>query len=168
MLFFNLPDAKFPRFVRISERPFTIRPDRIGSSRGTADGKTGPPPHLENRISVQKCQEKTPPETHPPAPRGIEKSPCHSGTGALVAGVNGKASNSSLYFAGTQAAGAGVDTAGSTIYNCLYTSDIGLPGTVRTAMRVRNLDPESNALTTNFAFCHLSAPPYGAIIIMQH
>ena len=101
-------------------------------------------------------------------PKSIEKSPCHSGTGALVAGVNGKASNSSLYFAGTQAAGAGVDTAGSTIYNCLYTSDIGLPGTVRTAMRVRNLDPESNALTTNFAFCHLSAPPYGAIIIMQH
>ena len=79
-----------------------------------------------------------------------------------------KASDGSLYFAGTQAAGAGVDTAGSTIYNCLYTSDIGLPGTVRTAMRVRNLDPESNALTTNFAFCHLSAPPYGAIIIMQH
>ena len=93
----------------------------------------------------------------------IEKSSCHSGTGALVAGVNGKASNSSLYFAGTQAAGAGVDTAGSTVYNCLYSSDIGLPGTVRTAMGVRNLDTESDALTTNFAFCHLSAPPYRAI-----
>lgn len=140
----------------------------VSGHPGGSRWKNRPPPHLENRISVQKCQEKTPPETHPPAPRGIEKSPCHSGTGALVAGVNGKASNSSLYFAGTQAAGAGVDTAGSTIYNCLYTSDIGLPGTVRTAMRVRNLDPESNALTTNFAFCHLSAPPYGAIIIMQH
>ena len=131
---------------------------------GAAAGGACPLPHLENRISVQKCQEKTPPETHPPAPRGIEKSPCHSGTGALVAGVNGKASNSSLYFAGTQAAGAGVDTAGSTVYNCLYPSDIGLPGTVRPTMGVRNLDPESNALTTNFAFCHLSAPPYGAIL----
>ena len=73
------------------------------------------------------------------------------------------ASDGSLYFAGTQAAGAGVDTAGSTVYNCLYSSDIGLPGTVRTAMGVRNLDTESDALTTNFAFCHLSAPPYRAI-----
>ena len=82
---------------------------------------------------------------------------------SFICGGKWGASDGSLYFAGTQAAGAGVDTAGSTVYNCLYSSDIGLPGTVRTAMGVRNLDTESDALTTNFAFCHLSAPPYRAI-----
>ena len=82
---------------------------------------------------------------------------------SFICGGKWRASDGSLYFAGTQAAGAGVDTAGSTVYNCLYSSDIGLPGTVRTAMGVRNLDTESDALTTNFAFCHLSAPPYRAI-----
>ena len=82
---------------------------------------------------------------------------------SFICGGKWGASDGSLYFAGTQAAGAGVDTAGSTVYNCLYSSDIGLPGTVRTAMGVRNLDTVSDALTTNFAFCHLSAPPYRAI-----
>ena len=91
------------------------------------------------------------------------KKPLPQRDRGLICGGKWGASDGSLYFAGTQAAGAGVDTAGSTVYNCLYTSDIGLPGTVRTTMRVRNLDTESNALTTNFAFCHLSAPPYRAI-----
>lgn len=74
--------------------------------------------------------------------------------------VYDKKSNSSFYFSGTHAAGAGVNPAGSTIHHCLNTSDIGLPSPVRATVRMGNLDAECNVLTTNFAFCHLSAPPY--------
>ena len=73
---------------------------------------------------------------------------------SFICGGKWGASDGSLYFAGTQAAGAGVDTAGSTVYNCLYSSDIGLPGTVRTAMGVRNLDTERDTLATARTFGH--------------
>ena len=60
---------------------------------------------------------------------------------------------------GTQATGASVNTLWRTIYNCSYTLHVWLPGSVRTSMRVRNLNTESNIFSTNFTLCHVSAPP---------
>ena len=61
--------------------------------------------------------------------------------------------------AGTQATGAGVNTLGTAVYNRFDAPDVGLPGSVRTSVRVRNLYTESNILATNITFCHVSAPP---------
>ena len=64
-------------------------------------------------------------------------------------------SNSAGNLAGTQAAGAGVDVLGRTVYNSLNTLHVRLPGAVRPTMRVGNLDAEGNALATTIALCHL-------------
>ena len=77
-------------------------------------------------------------------------------------------SDSSFYFTGTHAAGAGVNPAGGTIHHCLNTSDVGFPGTVGSTMRVGNLDAECNILTTNFAFCHCLHLLIRDKIVMQH
>lgn len=63
--------------------------------------------------------------------------------------------NSAGNLARAQAAGAGVDVLGRTVYNSLYTFHVGLPSTVRPTMRVGNLDAERNALATTIALCHL-------------
>ena len=62
--------------------------------------------------------------------------------------------DSAGYFTRTQATGAGVDVARSTIYNCLHTSYIWFPGSVGSSVRVRNLDTESNAFSADIAFSH--------------
>lgn len=56
---------------------------------------------------------------------------------------------------GTQAAGAGVNTLGSTIHNCSYAADIGFPGSVGTTMGVGNLNAESDVLAANLTLCHV-------------
>ena len=56
--------------------------------------------------------------------------------------------------AGTQATGAGVDPARSTVHDCLNTLYIGLPSTVGSSVGVRNLNTEGNTLAANIAFCH--------------
>ena len=58
-------------------------------------------------------------------------------------------------FPGTQAAGAGVNTLGSTIHNCFYAADIGFPSSVRTTMGVGNLNAESDVLAANITLCHV-------------
>ena len=65
------------------------------------------------------------------------------------------------YLAGTNAAGAGVNVLGRTVYHSLNSSYIGLPGPVGSSMRMGNLNAESNTLTADVALCHLSAPPSG-------
>jgi hypothetical protein len=60
---------------------------------------------------------------------------------------------------GTQATGASVNTLWGTVHNCSHTLHVWLPGSVRTSMRVRNLNTESNIFSTNFTLCHVSAPP---------
>ena len=59
-----------------------------------------------------------------------------------------------LNLAGAQASGANINVAGRTLHNCLDTLDIGLPGTVGTTVRVRNLDTKRDALAADLAFCH--------------
>ena len=65
------------------------------------------------------------------------------------------------YLAGTNAAGAGVNVLGRTVYHSLNSSYIGLPGPVGSSMRMGNLNAESYTLTADIALCHLSAPPSG-------
>lgn len=59
-----------------------------------------------------------------------------------------------LDLAGAQASGANIDVAGRTLHDCFDALDIGLPCTVGTTVRVRDLNTKSNALAADFAFCH--------------
>ena len=63
------------------------------------------------------------------------------------------------HFIGTQATGAGIDAAGFTVDDSLYTPDVRLPSTVGASVRVGNFNTESNAFSADITFCHLSAPP---------
>ena len=64
-------------------------------------------------------------------------------------------SDRARHLAGTQAAGAGIDVAGSSVDDRLDTLDIGFPSAVGTPVRMRNLDSESNTFTADIAFCHV-------------
>lgn len=57
-------------------------------------------------------------------------------------------------FIGTQATGAGVDTFGRAINNCLYTFYIRFPSTVTSPVGVGNLNSERYTLTADFTFSH--------------
>ena len=61
--------------------------------------------------------------------------------------------------AGAEATGADIDMLGRTVDDRFHALYIGLPRTVRTAVRVRDLDPEHNALIAKFAFGHFVIPP---------
>ena len=62
---------------------------------------------------------------------------------------------SSGYLTGTQATGAGVDPARSTVHDCLNTLYIGLPSTVGSPVGSgETLIPEGYAFAANIAFCH--------------
>ncbi len=82
---------------------------------------------------------------------GQNKKPLPIGNGLLVLLCK---LDSAGYFTRTQATGAGVDVARSTIYNCLHTSNIRFPASVRSSMRMRNLNTESNAFSADIAFSH--------------
>ena len=55
---------------------------------------------------------------------------------------------------GTHTPGTNIHMAGGTIDNCLNTLHIGLPGTIGTPMRVRDLDTKGNALVAKLALSH--------------
>ena len=59
-----------------------------------------------------------------------------------------------LDLVGTEASGTSVHMARSTVHNSLDPLHIGLPGTVGTSVRVRDLDTEGNALTTKITLSH--------------
>lgn len=65
---------------------------------------------------------------------------------------------SSLYKTGAQAARAGIYSAGSAVYDCLYLLNIRLIGSVAASVGVRYLDAEGHALAADFTFCHFIAP----------
>ena len=69
------------------------------------------------------------------------------------------ASNSAGYLARTQAACAGINSAGSAVDHSLHPFHIGLPGPVGSSVWVGHLDTELNAFTAIITFCHLSTPP---------
>ena len=59
-----------------------------------------------------------------------------------------------LYLAGAQASGANINVAGRTLHDRFHALDIGLPSTVGTTVRVRDLNTKRDALAADFAFCH--------------
>ena len=60
-----------------------------------------------------------------------------------------------LNLIGTQASGAHIDVLGRTVYDSLYTLDVGLIGSVASSVRMRNLDCECNAFAANITLCHI-------------
>ena len=58
------------------------------------------------------------------------------------------------YFTGTQAPGTNIYMARRAVDDRLNTLNIGLPGTIGTPVRVRNLNTKSHALVAKFALCH--------------
>ena len=75
-------------------------------------------------------------------------------------GVLSEKSDSALNLARTQTTGAGVDVARGPVHHRLYAPHVGLPASVGSSVGVGNLDAEGNALSTNVAFSHESAPPF--------
>ena len=67
--------------------------------------------------------------------------------------------NSAVNFARTQASCADINLLGSSVHNRSHSPDIRLPRFVRPAMRMGNLDTESNALAANLTLCHILTPP---------
>lgn len=58
------------------------------------------------------------------------------------------------YFTGTQAPGTNIYMARRAVDDRLNTLNIGLPGTIGTPVRVRNLNTKSHALVAKFALSH--------------
>lgn len=63
------------------------------------------------------------------------------------------------HFIRTQATGAGINVARRSVNDCLYTLYIRFPSSVRTSVRMGNLNSESDTFSADVAFCHRSAPP---------
>ena len=57
---------------------------------------------------------------------------------------------------GTEASGADIHMSGSAIHDRLDTLDIGLPGAVGAAVRVRHLNAENHTLVAEFTFGHFA------------
>ena len=62
--------------------------------------------------------------------------------------------DSSGNLAGAQAAGANVNGLGGAVYDCLHASDVGLPGSVGSAVRMRYRLSEYYCLSADFTLCH--------------
>ena len=56
---------------------------------------------------------------------------------------------------GTQAASACVNALRSAVDDSLNTLDVGLPGTIRTPVRVGHSNAERNVLAAEFTLCHI-------------
>ena len=82
-----------------------------------------------------------------------EKTPCPDGHGVFRVPV--LLSHSAGDLTGTEASGADVDVGGSAIHDRRDTLDVGLHGTVGTAVRVGHLDTEGDALVAEFTFGHV-------------
>ena len=63
-------------------------------------------------------------------------------------------SDGALNLVRTQASCTDIHMARSTVNDCLDTFDVGLPCTVRTSVRMGDLDTECYALAADIAFCH--------------
>ena len=63
-------------------------------------------------------------------------------------------SDGALNLVGAEASGTSVHMAGSTVNDSLNALDVGLPCTVGTSVRVRDLDTKGHALTTKITLSH--------------
>ena len=68
---------------------------------------------------------------------------------------------SELLFAlahGAEATSTNRESLGSAVNNCLYLTNVGLPGSVGMTVGVRYIFSEYNALSANFTLCHVFIP----------
>ena len=72
----------------------------------------------------------------------------------------GYAESSACNLTRTQATRANSNGLGSTVNDCLYLANVGLPRTIGFTVRVRYVLTVHNALTTDTTFCHYLTPPY--------
>ena len=72
----------------------------------------------------------------------------------LLSGILFVQSDRSGDLTGTHTPGTNIHMAGRTVDDRLHTLHIGLPGTIGTPMRVRDLNAESHALVAKLALCH--------------
>lgn len=82
--------------------------------------------------------------------------------------ISRRKSDSTCYLTGTEASCAHMNVLGSTVNDSFYTLYIRLPGSVRTTMRVGNLNTESNALSANITLCHLGRTSLNKVIAILH
>ena len=75
-------------------------------------------------------------------------------TRTLLVIMNLYAKLSTVNLTGTKATGANSNGLGSTVNNCLYLTDVGLPGSVGLAVRVGNVVTKGNALAADTALSH--------------
>ena len=61
---------------------------------------------------------------------------------------------------GTQATRANSHGLGSTVNDCLYLTNVGLPGTIGFTVGVGNILTVYNTLATDTTLCHNLTPPY--------
>ena len=82
----------------------------------------------------------------------------------LLYSENGKAgqerSDSSCNLTRAQAARTNIYMGGSAVDDSLNASDIGLPSSVCSSVRMGDLDAECYALFAEITLCHFSAPPF--------
>ena len=64
--------------------------------------------------------------------------------------------DSALDLAGTETTGTYVNRLRGSVNNSLHLSDVGLPGSVGLAVRVRNVVTEGHALVAYAALCHVN------------
>ena len=76
--------------------------------------------------------------------------------------------HSAGHFAGTQAAGAGVNALRAAVHDRLDAPNVRLPGSVRPSMGMGHLNAKSNILATNFTLCHVCTSFEDDIIGLQH
>ena len=65
-------------------------------------------------------------------------------------------SDSALHFSAAEASCADVNVTGRAVHNSLDTLDIGLPGSVRSPVRVADLNAERHVLAAKFTLCHFT------------
>ena len=61
-----------------------------------------------------------------------------------------------------------MDVLGRAVHDSLDALHIGLPGTIRAAVRVGNLDAEYDALIAKFTFGHSLEPPRSSGLLTKH
>ena len=102
-----------------------------------------------------------------PEKRNRPPSFCDNGRFLSVKGKDVRAEPSAVHslsgagdLTGTQATGANSDGLVSTVHNCLYLANVGLPGAIGLTVGVRHILTVNNTLSADTAFCHYLTPPY--------
>ena len=75
---------------------------------------------------------------------------------------------SAVNLAGTKATRTYSNGLRCTVNNCSYLTNVGLPGSVCLAMRVRNGLTENNSLSANAALCHINTSSIHSVYLYNY